>query len=232
MLIPLATLSTLMEFDRKDESFLDIDEQAAAAEKIKAFFSIGNPVVIDSIEVQPVFDRVDFYGLDLRDFAVQAEKRRISMANGRVGVIMSYSTKSPPTSVEVSWDKFNDVIKSVDSVMFAYDKIEKTEFSMFLENNTYRWQEPDRKPLPPITGVSATIDLESLRPPTWKIPLVSAWIAGSHSVRAISQVPVWIMAGNHSYWLAGLLTVASFIALPLFQTEVADPFGGNPCFSN
>ncbi len=78
---------------------------------------------------------------------------------------MSYSTKGPPTEVEVAWDKFNKVIKTVDSVVFAYDKIEKTQFSMFLEDNTYRWNEPDREPLPPITGVSSTIDLEALKPP-------------------------------------------------------------------
>ena len=148
VLIPLATLATLMEIDRADPSFLDVDEQVAAAEKIKAYFSIGNPVTIDSVEVQPVFDRVDFYGLDLRDFAVQAEKRKVSMASGRVGIIMSYSTKGPPTTVEIEWDKFNNVIKSVDAVVFAYDKIEKTQFSMFLENNTYRWDEPNRQPLP------------------------------------------------------------------------------------
>jgi len=178
VLIPLATLATLMEIERRDESFLDIDEQAAAAKQIEDFFSIGNPVLIDSVEVQPVFDRVDFYGLDLRDFAVQAEKRKISMANGRVGVIMSYSTKGAPTEVEVTWDKFNNAIKSVDTVVFAYDKIEKTQFSMFLENNTFQWVAPERKPLPAIVDVSSTVDLESLKPSVIHLPVITtAFIA-------------------------------------------------------
>lgn len=178
ILIPLATLATLMEIDRRDESFLDIDEQAAAAKKIEDFFSIGNPVLIDSVEVQPVFDRVDFYGLDLRDFAVQAEKRKISMANGRVGVIMSYSTKGAPTEVEVTWDKFNNAIKSVDTVVFAYDQIEKTQFSMFLENNTFQWIAPERKPLPAIVDVSSTVDLKSLKPSLIQLPAVAAILTG------------------------------------------------------
>jgi hypothetical protein len=226
VLIPLATLSTLMEFERADESFLDIDEQQAAAEKIKAFFSVGNPVVIDAIEVQPVFDRIDFYGLDLRDFAVQAEKRKISMANGRVGVIMSYSTKSPPTSVEVSWDKFNDVIKSVDSVVFAYDKIEKTQFSMFLENNTYRWQEPDRKPLPPITGVASTIDLE---PPTWSVPLISAGLLTAALLMLLSKF-VFGLGWKTAILSAAFLAAASVAALPFYRTEFANPFAEAPVF--
>jgi len=84
VLIPLATLAALIDIDRKDQSFLEVDEQAGAAEKVKAFFGAGNPVTIDGIEVKPVFDRVDFYGLDLSDFAVRPEKRKVSMASGRV----------------------------------------------------------------------------------------------------------------------------------------------------
>lgn len=229
VLIPLATLSTLMEFERVDESFLDIAEQESAAEKIKAFFSVGNPVVIDSIEVQPVFDRIDFYGLDLRDFAVQAEKRKISMANGRVGVIMSYNTKSPPTSVEVSWDKFNDVIKSVDSVVFAYDKIEKTQFSMFLENNTFRWEEPDREPLPPITGVGSTIDLESFQPKTWSVPVVSLGLLAA-SLITLFAVFTFGLGLRPAIFMAAIFAAAAVATLPFYRIEVDDPFAEVPVF--
>jgi hypothetical protein len=229
VLIPLATLSTLMEFERASESFLEIEEQDAAAEKIKAFFSVGNPVIIDSVEVQPVFDRVDFYGLDLKDFAVQAEKRRVSMASGRVGVIMSYSTKSPPTTVEVSWDKFNDVIKSVDSVVFAYDQVDKTQFSMFLEDNTYRWQAPERKPLPPITGISSTIDRESLQAPVWKIPILSLVFAGL-AVLAMGAKPVTGFSWKSTLATFGVLVVAAAIGWPFFQTSVPSPIAEIPVF--
>lgn len=173
VLIPLATLATMIDIERADESFLEIEEQTAAAEKIKKYFSIGNPVKIDSVEVKPVFDRIDFYGLDLVDFAMQSEKRRVSMASGRVGIIMSYSTKGAPSKVEVTWDVFNDAIKSVDAIVFPYDKVEKTQFSMFLENNTYEWIAPDQEPLPPITGIASTINVEEYQKPTINVPLVS-----------------------------------------------------------
>ena len=94
VLIPLATLASFIDLERKETSFLDIEEQAAAAKKIEAFFAFDNPVRIDSVEVQPVFDRIDFYGLNLRDFAVQAEKRKVSMASGRVGVISLTAPKA------------------------------------------------------------------------------------------------------------------------------------------
>ena len=171
VLIPLASLASFLELKRADPGFLDTQEQDVAAEKIKAFFSSGNPVQIDGVVVQPTFDRIDFYGLDLRDFAVQAERRKISMANGRVGVIMSYSTKGMPTSVSVTWNLFNDAVKSVDSVVFAFDEIQKTEFTMFLTDNTFEWQTTDMAPSAPIAGV--TTDAEKYATPVIKVPLIS-----------------------------------------------------------
>ena len=229
ILIPLATLATLMEIERADESFLEIAEQDPAAEKIKAYFSMGNPVTIDSVEVQPVFDRVDFYGLDLRDFAVQAEKRKVSMASGRVGIIMSYSTKGPPTSVEVVWDKFNNVIKTVDAVVFAYDEIEKTQFSMFLEDNTFRWSEPDRKPLPAITGVSATIDVESLRPPVIRLPLVTIGLIGIAAIALLASL-IFNLKWKASLPIAIVCGVACIFTTNWANTEVPNPIAEQPVF--
>lgn len=230
VLVPLATLASFMEFDRKDESFLDIAEQQEAAKKIERFFSTGNPMRIDSVEVKPVFDRIDFYGLDIRDFAVQAEKRRVSMASGRVGIIMSYSTKGAPTSIEVEWDKFNDVMKTVDSVVFAYDDIQKTTFSMFLENNTYKWDEPNREPLPPITDISSTIDLESYAAPKLTLPLITLGLIGL----AIFALALGVMAGI-SWRLTGVFAatcgVASIFTTGLLPKEIPHPFAQRPQFS-
>lgn len=229
VLIPLATLTTLIDLERREESFLDVDEQEAAAERIREFFSIGNPVRIDGIEVQPVFDRIDFYGLDLRDFAVQAEKRKVSMANGRVGLILSYSTKGSPTEVEVTWDKFNNAIKTVDAVVFAGADVAKTQFSMFLSDNTYRWSAPDRPPLPEITGLSAAINPDDYLPPQWTIPLISTGllllvgIALCVGLLARQRVAAWV--------IAGLLAVA---AIPLWGTavkKIPDPLRKAPQFS-
>jgi hypothetical protein len=153
ILIPLASLATVINFQRSDLSYLSVKEQDAAHQQISDFFLQDNPVVIDGIPVQPTVDRVDFYGLDLRDFAVQAERRKISMANGRIGVILSYGAKTPPSTVNVTWNLFNEAIKTVDSIIFAYDKIDKTQFSTFVVNNTFEWKSPEKHELPEITDV-------------------------------------------------------------------------------
>ncbi len=170
ILIPLASLATMIDFQRADENYLEVAEQDAAKRKIEKFFSFDNEVIVDGVPVKPVFDRIDFYGLDLRDFAMRAERKRISMANGRIGIIMSYPIKTPPLSVEVKWDMFNDAVKMVDSAVFAYDQLEKTQFSMFSDKNVYRWTSDARKELPKINGV-AVEDLPQ------KIPLISLGLA-------------------------------------------------------
>ncbi len=175
VLIPLANLAALIDFDRADAAFLTVEEQAAAAKQIQRFFSVGNPVEIDGVEVQPVFDRIDFYGLDLRDFAVQAEKRKVSMANGRVGIIMRYPAKSRPIKVNVGWDKFNEeTIRSVDAVAFAYQEVKQVSFSMFLKNNVFSWEATDAPELPAVTNVDLADPRYHAEPATVAFPVVTA----------------------------------------------------------
>lgn len=157
VLIPLATLAALIDFERADNRFLDVSEQATARKKIEAWFSSGNPVTIDQKQIAPTFDRIDFYGLDLKDFAIQAEARKVSMASGRVGVIMSHPTDQPPEKVAVMWDMFNHAIRSVDSVIFAYDETLTKAFSKFLADNTFTWQTKSKRELPRLTPVATQL---------------------------------------------------------------------------
>ena len=185
VLIPLATLAALIDFERVDDRFLDITEQVAARKKIEAWFSAGNPVSIDGERVAPTFDRIDFYGLDLKDFAIQAEARKVSMASGRVGVIMSHPASKPPLHVEVTWDMFNHAITSVDSVIFAYDETLTASFSKFLANNTYTWEAKSNQQLPQLNPVVA--ELNGWTPQvTFNTPWLSFGMLGLAAV-------VWIL---------------------------------------
>ena len=218
VLIPLASLNTFFELDPAEPGFLSIEEQDQAKPKIEALFANANPVMIDNVPVAPVFDRIDFYALDLRDFAMQAERRKVSMANGRVGVIMSYSTKGFPRDVKVTWDKFNDVVKTVDSVVIAFDEVSKTEFSMFQDDNTYHWTSNDRKPPEPIVAVAADRVLYGL--PKLRIPVLSCLLA----LLAIPMVAFALIAKTQ--WLlpvAGGLLIGSVFSAPAFKIEVDHP---------
>ncbi|MDB4756576.1 hypothetical protein OAG56_04320 [Mariniblastus sp.] len=129
VLVPLAILARTFPIERQNISFLEVQEQDNARPHIEAFLKDNNPVKIDGVIVQPIFDRIDFYGLRLKDFAMQSERKRISMANGRVGVIMRYPAKTPPRTVSVVWDLFPPQIRKVEAVIVAPDKVEKFQFT-------------------------------------------------------------------------------------------------------
>lgn len=214
ILIPIASLATVIDLPRADPSYLEIAEQDAAADPIRNLFLTGHQVVIDGIAVQPVVDRIDFYGLDLRDFAVQSERKRISMANGRVGIILAYGAKSPPQQVELNWALFNDAIKTVDAIIFPYDQVEKTQFSMFLADNTYRWASPTRQELPEIADVLA--DFAPAK--TVSLPIVSLGAALLSLLVVMSGRKLlgrWMALG-----VALLLAIAAAVAFPLARIPV------------
>jgi hypothetical protein len=157
ILIPLLTLESSVLIARRDEAFLELDEQSDAKKQVGQFFASGNAIEIDGIVVQPKVDRVDFYGVDFKDFAKQAPERRVAMANARAGVILSYSCKDTPASVKLNWDQFNDDIWRVNGIVYAFDDVERHVFSRGQAENVFQWKNPGRAALPPIENVSAML---------------------------------------------------------------------------
>lgn len=215
ILIPLASLLTIVDLEREDEYFLDIPEQDKAKENIIEQFSVGNPITIDGVEVQPVFDRIDFYGLDIRDFAMMAERRKVSMSNGRVGLIMSYKTKGAPNNVSLTWDKFSRAITTIESFIFAYDKADRRQFSTYIEDNTFDWQTPGRPPLPELS----TIELNNrFRQPSFSLPVASFICLGSVAILMI-PVLIWPVIARYVAFICLALAVAGILLFPFYRYE-------------
>lgn len=170
ILVPLLTLEASVLIARADDAFLEIAEQDLARKQIEAYFLAGNPIEIDGVAVKPVVQRVDFYGVDFKDFARPAERRRVSMASARVGIILSYSTKGTPSSVKLTWDRFNKYIWSVNVIVYAFEQVSKVTLSRIGNENTYQWQNPGRPALPPLSQV----DLNLPPRPMLSVPIVSA----------------------------------------------------------
>ena len=122
ILVPLLTLDEWTPIARKKSEFLEVSEQQAATARIAAFFESGNPVSINGVAVKPVVDRLNFFGLDIRDFALNAEPRRVSIAQARVGIILSYPSTGRPTNVVAKWDTFNKYAPFLKSVVYEFDK--------------------------------------------------------------------------------------------------------------
>ncbi len=169
ILVPLATLESFFTIERKDDHFLSVAEQEASRETIEKFFAKANPIEIDGIVVKPVISRLDFYGLDFKDFAKPADKKKVSIANARVGIILTYSTKGTPDEVKVIWDMFNRSVWSVESVCFAFDQSFRPLFSKLERSSEFKWDNPGRKVNLEVNPVEVSLQPRS----RWSIPVVS-----------------------------------------------------------
>ncbi|MBY0586769.1 hypothetical protein K2X85_06310 [bacterium] len=218
VLVPLLTLEASVPIKRADPDFLDVAEQESAGPAIKEFFTKANPITIDGVKVAPLIDRVDFYGLDFKDFAQKADQRRVSMVNARVGVILRYPCKSPPERVEVAWDFFNKYVWGAQMVIFTDDKNYTQFFSPY--QKTYLWSSPGRSALPTLDHVS-----QSLRPlPTWSIPFASAAFVVVGIIGAV-------IGRTRPLRAAAFLSIDLFVAALLwnqFRIEVPSPLATVP----
>ena len=139
ILVPLLTLETWFPIERADADFLEVAEQDKAAEAVADYFRDKGAIFIDGVKVPAHVDRVDFYGLDFRDFAQRAEKKRVVIHNARAGIILSYGAKTPPTKVSVTWDTFNDFTPLLNSVVYEFRKPGYRHFFTPAEP-TFLWQ--------------------------------------------------------------------------------------------
>lgn len=152
ILMSLSTLETWVPIARANPDILEPLEQVVAQRALARFFTEQNELKIDGVLVKPKLDRLDFYGIDYRDFSVRPERKRLSAATTRIGAILTYSTKGAPRHVELKWTLFNNKEPAVRAVVFAYDKGSRLLFRP--DNSTFAWDNPGLPPLPKIEAVS------------------------------------------------------------------------------
>lgn len=142
ILIPLLTLDEWTPIKRKNVNFLEVAEQKVAAEQVADFFRQGNPVSINGASVKPIVSRVNFFGLDIRDFAMNGEPRRVNVAQARVGIILTYPAKTTPTSVSAKWETFSKFAPFLKSVVYEFNKA-ATEHFFRPDDAPFRWTAHD-----------------------------------------------------------------------------------------
>ncbi|MDG1895605.1 MAG: hypothetical protein P8J37_11900 [Fuerstiella sp.] len=221
VLIPLASLRTIIPMEHKDPAFIEVGEQDGVRELIRDWLTGVNPATINGVAIEPEFTRIDFYGLDLKDFARQAEQRRVSLANGRVGVIMTYRTVDDSIrEAGVTWDKFHASLRKVQSVVFSYpDRIQRFEFSRFNEpvDNVYRFT-ADEIVLPqPVAAVAA--DLPSL--PKLVIPVATI-------CAVVLALACAIFGQAQGRKFAAAFCVLGAVTWPFARVELPHPFAATP----
>lgn len=132
ILAPLLTLETWLPIQRKEKEFLSVEEQEKLKDSLEAFLRQKCKAFVDGVEVTPNLSRLDFFTLDIRDFAKQSEKRPVGIQNGRAGMILSFSTKGTPNAASIEWNLFNDYTPLLNTMVYIFDG--KGERHFFTEN--------------------------------------------------------------------------------------------------
>ena len=128
ILVPLLTFEEWLPIKRANPEFLEVAEQDAMRGQIAEWFRNRNPVEIDGIPVKPVLQRLQFFGLDIQDFAQNAEPRRISAYQARLGIILSYPAKAPPNRVNLTWEVFQESAPFLRSIVYDRNANPTEEF--------------------------------------------------------------------------------------------------------
>jgi len=155
ILMPLLTLETWQPVTRTNRDFWEVSEQVAARKPLEDFLAGQNELKIDGVVVKPKLDRLDFYGVDFKDFAMRAAPQLLSAWTARVGAILTYSTKGAPGHVDLKWTLFSNEMLAARAVIFAYDK--GARFTFYPRTPVYHWDNPAAPPLPAVTAVSVGV---------------------------------------------------------------------------
>jgi hypothetical protein len=221
LLIPLATLGTMIQLRHQDPSFVDVSEQDVIRKDVEKWLSGQNPVLINGRAVAPRFSRIDFYSLDLSDFAAQAEPRRVSMASGRVGVIMSYQPEDGIVrDASLTWNQFYSSMTKIPAVVIAGpERVERFEFSRFNKpaENTLTWACPEALLPQPVQPVLVQLPA----PPVLKVPFAGVILL----VAACCEF--WLLrARPYGRISAGLFAALGLVlmVIPAAATEIAHPW--------
>ena len=152
ILMPLLTLEMWQAVARTNADFIEVAEQRAARRALETFLTGQNEMTIDGVIVKPRLDRLDFYGIDFKDFAMRAEPRRLSAWTARVGAILIYSSQGAPGHVELKWTLFNNEMLAARAVIFAYDK--GSRFTFYPREPLFKWDNPGAPPLPAVAAIA------------------------------------------------------------------------------
>nr|MCU0721526.1 hypothetical protein [Pirellula sp.] len=119
LLVPLLTLEQWVKVPRKDPDYLEVEEQTAAKESIAQFFAEKSIVQIDGESIPGSLTRLNFFGLDIADFALNADPRKVSVHQARVGVIWTYPSKKTPKNVQFTWQAYSEFAPFLNSVVLV-----------------------------------------------------------------------------------------------------------------
>ena len=219
ILVPLLTFEEWLPIKRANPEFLEVEEQDAMRGQIAEWFRNRNPVEIDGIPVKPVLQRLQFFGLDIQDFAQNAEPRRISAYQARLGIILSYPAKAPPNRVNLTWEVFQESAPFLRSIV--YDRNANPTEEFFVKDQPdFEWIREGETPAVASFQTDWT-QIQSKR----KISNVSYGLIG---IAFAGGAFTWMLYRNHPQCIPRSLGVAGIWLIGAFMFKDHVPVADRP----
>ena len=219
ILVPLLTFEEWLPIKRANPEFLEVAEQDAMRGQIAEWFRNRNPVEIDGIPVKPVLQRLQFFGLDIQDFAQNAKPRRISAYQARLGIILSYPAKAPPNRVNLTWEVFHESAPFLRSIV--YDRNANPTEEFFVKDQPdFEWIREGETPAVASFQTNWT-PIQSKR----KISNVSYGLIG---IAFAGGAFTWMLYRNHPQCIPRSLGVAGIWLIGAFMFKDHVPVADRP----
>ena len=219
ILVPLLTFEKWLPVKRANPEFLEVAEQDAMRGQIAEWFRNRNPVEIDGIPVKPVLQRLQFFGLDIQDFAQNTEPRRISAYQARLGIILSYPAKAPPNRVNLTWEVFHESAPFLRSIVYDRNANPTEEFFVKDQPN-FEWIRDGETPVVASFQTDWT-PIQSKR----KISNVSYGLIG---IAFAGGAFTWMLYRNHPQCIPRSLGVAGIWLIGAFMFKDHVPVADRP----
>ena len=219
ILVPLLTFEEWLPIKRANPEFLEVAEQDAMRGQIAEWFRNRNPVETDGIPFKPVLQRLEFFGLDIQDFAQNAEPRRISAYQARLGIILSYPAKAPPNRVNLTWEVFQESAPFLRSIV--YDRNANPTEEFFVKDQPdFEWIREGETPAVASFQTDWT-PIQSKR----KISNVSYGLIG---IAFAGGAFTWMLYRNHPQCIPRSLGVAGIWLIGAFMFKDHVPVADRP----
>ena len=197
ILVPLLTLETWLPLQREEADYLSVTEQDAMEKALPGFLQEVCQTHIDGMEITAQLDRLDFFTLDIRDFAKKQERKKVGVANARVGMILSFPTKGNFQSVSLEWSFFNEATPLLNTMTYVFDQPGERFF--FTDNErTWQWQSSKHASGPQVSSWLSLPPVPSM--PTMPLSLLFLLAASSGGAFALKRnwkvaVPLLALGG-------------------------------------
>jgi hypothetical protein len=153
---------------------------------------------------------------------MRGERKPVSLANARVGIILSYPAKSAPSTVKLTWNRFNNYVWAIDMVVYAYDQnATKTTLTSLGKNNVFEWKSMGQPVMRSLNPVEVTLPPQ----PQWSVPVAS--VVNVISLLAILVGLSWLRVPLFGHALAiVLLGGLAVVTWPVARWQIPDPLAG------